>query len=223
MKKIICFIVFFQIVNHSFAQKKKKGICFGAQFAMNVPMLKPMTIQKCRLGLPTFSYAASIEKRFTINNSLNFSLEYSLNFARYLRNQNLLQKNNFSSALATKLYKPIFQQVNIFTGVGVNVLFGHNENFNYVMSNPDIINCFPSESTKPNESWTTPKKSRLNPFFLVGFEKTTQIFKKRLIYSLQYNFGFMPILKSTGIDANSINGSGEINTNGFRIGLKYKY
>ena len=61
----------------------------------------------------------------------------------------------------------------------------------------------------------------LNPFFMIGIENSCKIFHKNLIYSIQYNIGFVPY-STMPVQKNNTQGESQY-MHGVNIGLKYKY
>ena len=56
-----------------YAQSQKSHVIVGFQSGVVSPIyLSNLSLKKIKLGLPTFSYAASVEKRFSIHNKLLF-------------------------------------------------------------------------------------------------------------------------------------------------------
>ncbi|MBK7692215.1 MAG: hypothetical protein IPJ31_14290 [Bacteroidetes bacterium] len=81
MKQLLLFLIIFSTATSVSAKKSQMSTLVGFHIG-KVATMNPRNyaIPKYKLGLPVFSYATSIENRFTINYKLNFSLQYSLTY-----------------------------------------------------------------------------------------------------------------------------------------------
>ena len=228
MKKVPLLLLYFFSTLFASAQKSKIATYIGFQAGVVAPIQNNhYAIATYKMGLPSFSYAASIENRFTINYKLNFSLQYSISYF------NIVQKNlekhiadfeakqqiendkksklnaNFS---LNSIYK-INKCVGIIGGIGLARPLN--------LMDHETVNKKLKYTTSPANKYTDKFIPTLNPFFIIGIENSCTVFRKNLIYSIQYNIGFMPN-RSLPIQDNHTNGENKY-MHGVNIGLKYKY
>ena len=73
MKKWIVYLVFIFTSLHVHAQKKKSTTLIGFHVGQGNSTMNPKSnFLKYKIGLPSFSYAASIEQRLQIKNKFSF-------------------------------------------------------------------------------------------------------------------------------------------------------
>lgn len=219
MKTIFYILLFCSISTISLAQKNNCNAIIGFQTGISAPFsTHDFSLPKFKIGLPSFSYAASIEKRFTIKNKLNFSLQYSITFFKILQqNLNVNRIKNEQDKLT---------QHEITNSISLNNIYKLKDNFNFVsgigMSTPLQFQTMNENKNYENITQKNKKFSPiLNPFFMVGIENKCTIFRKSLILSLQYNIGFMPYRNQPMINNASNNENQYIQS--ISIGLKYMY
>ena len=214
MKNFLLLLVACCMAVGLYAQSKKNSTLVGIQSGIVTPIyFSNASIKNIKLGLPTFSYAASIEKRFSIHNKLNFSFQYSLNYTKQNRlkmeetNYYLKNKSNVSTGINLNTIYEAGKQTSVYAGVGIT----------------KAVSGYFSE----NQSGGSRAKSKtfgvhdFNPSLILGIENNTRIFNRNLFYSLQYNIGFYPFSKNVRTE------NGESNspscTQGLHFGIKYKY
>lgn len=219
MKNYTLILLCLLLGSATFAQKGKNNTFIGFQTGVVAPLsFGDYSVSKYKIGLPSFSYSASIENRFTINNKLNFSLQYSLTYF------NIMQKNQEYGCFNT----PSNGQNDEFAAsINLNTIYKFKRDAGIIggvcISNP-INQTNAGENTTYSETpvaASTKKTPVFNPFFIIGLENSTKLFHKSLIYSLQYNIGFMPY-RNLPLQKNS-NASANQYMQGVNIGLKYKY
>lgn len=190
--------------------QKKSSTLIGFQVGnSNIKMTKSFLNYK--IGLPSFSYSSSVEKRLTLNNNLSFSLQYSINyfsFNKRMLNTTLINQKEVSNSINVNTNFKVIKKTSLLAGVGVNKsLYTKNIASLKIEGITNQIN---------ENKFTLTDFNKFNPYFIIGIENGIQLLNKNLYYSLQYNFGFNS-LKSE-IKSNETN-----NNTGFRIGLKYKH
>ncbi|MCC7029721.1 MAG: hypothetical protein IT257_05390 [Chitinophagaceae bacterium] len=225
MKKVLVILLYILSVHVVYAQKSSRNMYIGFQAGVLAPVSYSSNgFSKYKVGLPSFSYAASIENRFTLNYRIRFSVQYSITYfdmmAKNLeRNMQESQAkaaeeskraHSFSNNISFNSLYRIKNDFSLTAGVGVAKPIQFMDK-SVCRKNVIQSGCMPPQNNKfvPN----------LNPFFMVGIENTCRIFNKNLIYSIQYNIGFapyrtLPVQKSAAESQY---------THGVNIGLKYKY
>jgi hypothetical protein len=212
MKKWIVYLIFILVSGIANAQKKGSTTLIGFQVGMdNSKFNARPNFSKYKIGLPSFSYATSIEQRLKIRNKLSFSLQYSVNyfsFSKRMLNSTILHKKEITNSIGINSNFQLAQKTFITTGLGVEKSF--------FVQNKSSIKADQSSLNTTENKFTIKDFNHFNPYFLIGIENGIQLLNKNLYYSLQYNLGFNS-LKSPN-NSNETNSSNE-----FRIGLKYKY
>lgn len=212
MKKWIVYLVFIFTSLHVHAQKKKSTTLIGFHVGQGNSTMNPKSnFLKYKIGLPSFSYAASIEQRLQIKNKFSFSLQYSVHYfslSKRMLNSVILNKKGISNSIGIHSNFQVTKKTVINAGFGVN---------KSIYSQNKSMGTSYESSTRINENkFTIQDFNQFNPYFLIGIENGIQLLSKNLYYSLQYNFGFNSLqLQKNPNDASSLNE--------FRIGLKYKY
>lgn len=218
MKKCILYILlFFIIISDSYAQKNQiSTIRFGIHTGIYMPLVyKTYSSPKLKLGLPSFSYTASVENKLSLNNQLNFTLQYSLTFFSLLQQKlNSIQTQikqapevKTISSFQSNVGYYIKKDVTLIAGIGLNLPMRFEQ-----FSNQSELKLYSETNTNQENKYT----SHLSPYFICGIEKDCKLFKNQLSYSIQYQLGFVP---NRNIQANN-------NFTPFQaitIGLKYKY
>ncbi len=215
MKYFLLFLLTCVMAVGLYAQSKKGVTLVGVQTGINSPLtLSNSSIKNIKIGLPSFSYSASVERRFSIHNKLNFSLRYSMNFVKQNRikaqeTTNYLNRTSPSigSSLDIHTIYQVTQRTSLSAGIGMN----------------NALKNFIDKSDKPNSKLksNTFGLNDLNPSLILGIENSTKLFNKNLYYSLQYNFGFSPSIRNLRTEFNETTPSNY--TQGLYFGLKYKY
>ena len=225
MKRVTLILLCCLCVHLVCAQKDGKKMFIGFQTGISAPLsYNPYGISKYKIGLPSFSYSASIENRFTLNYKIQFSLQYSISYFNMM--QKNLQKNimaieaknaeesrkakEFSSGISLNTLYRVKNDLSIVGGVGIN------KPFSFTDKNVCRKNVFSAECQPGNSNKFVPV---LNPFFMIGIENSCKIFNKNVTYSIQYNIGFTPYRTAP---AQKIPGESQY-MHGVNIGLKYKY
>ena len=187
MKKI-WIVLLIGIAFPSMAQHKKKNTLIGFQIGVQNPPSLPssISIPTFKLGIPSFSYAASIENRFTIRNQLSFSLQYALNY--YQLNQQLLplrfKQQYIAISTDAVVSMGVSKKSSVLIGGGISQpVYTKTANFQTAE-----LGVYKSEST-----FSIANLYYLQTHMIIGIENRTKLFNKNLYYSLQYNFGFMPL------------------------------
>lgn len=212
MKNLIVCLLLICLSCNVHAQKKSSSTLIGFQVgAVNSKLNSSSTFPKYKIGLPSFSYSSSIEKRLKIQNKLSFSLQYSVNyfsFNKRMLNSTLVNKKEISNSIGLNSNFNIAKKTVLSAGIGLNKpIFTQNKYA--VKSESDYKNI-------TENKFTIQDFNNFNPYFLIGIENGIQLLNKNLFYSLQYNFGFNSLKSETiSTEKNS--------SNEFRIGLKYKY
>lgn len=228
MKKAALILLCCFFANMISAQKSKKNTYIGFQAGVMAPFTyNNYSISKYKIGLPSFSYTASIENRFTINYKLHFSLQYSLSFFSHMQKKledNIIKnesqskpentpKSEFNSGINLNTMYNIKNNVNVYGGIGVTKpinLMDKNIGKNKEVCRAPSTNC--------NSNKFIPV---LNPFFVIGIENSCNIFRRNLIYSIQYNIGFMPY-RNLPLQKNAPQAEKQY-MQGVNIGVKYQY
>ena len=227
MKKLLLFLFMFFAVVSVTAKKNQMSTLVGFHIG-KVASMNPRnySIPKYKLGLPVFSYATSIENRFTINYKLNFSLQYSLTYFHNVQ-QNLHRKMP-SSEERLDLNKGTESQIS--TGISFNSNYKVGKKFGVVaglgLAKPFRFDNLNLDSKKIKlQDYPSNCSNKftpvLSPFLIIGIENNCNIFRKNLIYSIQYNLGFMPG-RNLPMSVQSPQNESEY-SHGIQIGLKYKY
>jgi hypothetical protein len=219
MRKLNCFILLIVLSCSAGAQSRKMQRSFGFQTQIMVPIKQ--NLPRITLGIPSFSYGASLERRFTLHNKLKFSYNYSLNYLRF-------QTPKTEVPTLTKVKLP---QSELTAGIGVNAIYQFRKQsciltgFNF---NKPVFSCFKvnTQSEDPTQpvirqterKFTLQDLNRWNASFVIGIERSMQLFKKELAYSLQYHFGFRP-----EDQFNEKLGNPLMFQHGIQIGIKYNY
>lgn len=214
MKNLILLLIACGIGAGLYAQSKQSSTLIGFQSGISSPFyVSNASIKNVKIGLPTFSYAASIEKRFSIHTKLNFSFQYSLNYYRLNREKAIettyYLKNN-SAALSSNVninsYYSITKRSAVFAGVGID----------------QAVSSYFSKGS--SSGYSTKSKTfglkDFNPNLVLGIENNLKFFNTNLYYSLQYNIGFFPFSRSIRTETNE---AAPQYFQGVRLGLKYKY
>lgn len=210
MKNLLLVLVACFLAAGLYAQSTKNCTLIGVQGGVITPVyFSNASIKNIKLGLPTFSYAASVEKRFSIHNKLNFSFQYSLNYTK--QNQLKMEETNYylqnrgriSSTVSLNTFYQVGPQTSVYAGVGMTKA---------------VSGYFTSAQKAKGNTFST---ADFNPSLILGIENSMRLFNKNLYYSLQYNLGFYPFSKyiRTGSDMNSSPSC----TQGLHLGIKYKY
>jgi|694.fasta_scaffold34730_3 hypothetical protein len=210
--KILSFLaVFLLTCTVILAKQKKKSTYVGVSMTYNPnAVITKTSLNQLSIGMPTFSYGASLEKRICIKNKLNFSLQYSLNYARMDTRNHVFQKQHkFSHSLSLQQFKPLTNKMNAFMGLGLNMNTPNYTQLSY-------SGCFNQQNKFDNAH------TKFDPYAIIGIEKKVALFNKELIYSLQYNLGFLPLIQQRNSTETRLH-LHDPNTNGFRVGLKYRY
>lgn len=224
MKKVTLVLLYFLSVHLIYAQKSNTKTFIGFQTGVIAPvMYNSYAISKYKIGLPSFSYSASIENRFTLNYKLNFSLQYSISFFNIM--QKNLEKNISESAARiadeNKKANEVTSNINFNTiyrinkDLGVVGGVGIAKPFDFMDKNSCRKNSLKTDCNPQGNNKFIPT---LNPFFIIGIENSCTIFRKNLIYSIQYNIGFVPYRTLPMQKSNE-----SPYMHGVNIGLKYKY
>ncbi len=201
------------------AQQSNSSLLIGSQ--VGISRLAPMKtrIPTFKLGVQSFSYSTSLENRLSIRKKLNFSLQYSLNYTHFRSVPSLSAKTPSKNVLSTSVSASSVYQIKsdlcVVTGVGIQKPFCLKPNSS---QQKEILNTLLSK--KADTRYSIKNLHQITPYFIIGFENSTKLFNKNLIYSLQYNVGFMPS-KYRVIEEGST--ENESNQGGVQIGLKYKY
>jgi hypothetical protein len=193
-----------------YAQSKQHATLIGFRYGVVSPVyLSSASVRNIKLGIPTFSYAASIERRFSLHNKLNFSFQYSLNYyktgqIKTMPAEQAVQSRptGISNEINLSVFYPINERkhLSVYSGVGVS----------------QAVSTYFSDKMKP--------KSRnfglndVNPSLILGMENSIRLFNKNLYYSLQYNIGFFPFSRAISTE----NDRPALQQN-LQFGLKYKY
>jgi hypothetical protein len=219
MRKLNCFILLIVLSCSAGAQSRKMQRSFGFQTQIMVPIKQ--NLPRITLGIPSFSYGASLERRFTLHNKLKFSYNYSLNYFRFQTPKNEVPT-------LTKMKLP---QSELSAGIGVNAIYQFRKQSciltGFTMNKP-VYTCFKvntlnEDPTQPvfrqtERKFTLQDLNRWNATFMIGIERSMQLFKKELAYSLQYHFGFRP-----EDQFNEKVGNPLMFQHGIQIGIKYNY
>lgn len=227
MKKRIILLLLFFSVNEIHAQKNNVKTYVGFQTGIVAPIQRAnYSIPKYKIGLPSFSYAASIENRFTLNYKLNFSLQYSISYFNVMR-RNLENNIVESSARIAENNK---RAQEFATNINLNAVYsvkkdicvigglGLTRPLNFMDKNTDKKNVnFCNNSCEKSNKYSP----ALSPFFMIGIENSCTLFRRNLIYSVQYNIGFLPS-KALPIQESTPSSTNQY-MHGVNIGLKYKY
>ena len=228
MKKLLFILLYFFSVCTMTAKKNQMSTLIGFHVGSTAP-INPRNygIPKYKMGLPVFSYATSIENRLTINYKLNFSLQYSLTYFHTV--QRNIQQKMAADAEILDLEKKKVNQVS--TGISFNSNYLVSKNFGLVagfwVSKPLQFSNFSSDTKKikmldfPSKQCPEKFSATLSPFLMIGIENSCNLFRKNLIYSIQYNLGFMPN-RYLPIRVQSTQPESQY-SHGIQIGLKYKY
>lgn len=228
MKKITLLLLYFFFAQLVLAQKGQTRTMIGFQTGIVAPFtINNYSIPKYKIGLPSFSYSASIEKRFTLNYKLSFSLQYSLSYF-YLMQKNLEKAmiknesklnpekeniNHFASNMSFNTIYKVKNDFGIVGGVGVSKPMNFMDKS---VCRKD--NFYNNPECRMNNNKYIPA---LNPFLIIGIENSCTIFRKNLIYSIQYNIGFLPY-RNMPLQNNTSPAETQY-MHGVNIGLKYKY
>jgi hypothetical protein len=225
MKKVTLILLYILSVHFVYAQKGSKSTYIGFQAGVQAPVSSSnYGFSKYKIGLRSFSYAASIENRFTLNYRIKFSMQYSITYFNMLAKnleKNVLEsqakateenkKNNaFSTNISFNTLYRIKNDLHVTAGAGVS------KPIQFMDKSVCRKNSLQAEcgGTQSNKFIPT-----LNPFFIIGIENSCRIFNKNLVYSIQYNIGFAPYrtlpLQKASAESQY--------THGVNIGLKYKY
>jgi hypothetical protein len=219
MKNLFALLILLLVACNTQAKGKNNATFVGFNKTMIMPIQHgKSSIQTIKLGLPSFSYSTSLEQRFSLNNKLKFSLQYSLTYF------------NLNIPPSEKSNTP-FKMRDFSAGVGANAIYQFRKDACVITGftiNKPVYSCFktstPTES--PNQKIMIEQKrfelqnsNNWNPYFTVGFEKQFTLFKRDMRYSIQYNFGFMPY-RNQYFQQNP--SQKETYIQGISIGVKYK-
>lgn len=214
--------LFIVLITHFFAteaKSKNKDIFLNINQTsfVNFGFHQP-NLQKSKIGLPSFSYASSLEQRFTLKNKLKFSLQYSLVY--FHLNMNKLQQ---TIAQNTKVKE-------LSAGVGIQAILQFRKDACVVTGfnlNKPIYSCFKTNlpSEVPNKSISSTQQrfsvqdlNSWNPMFNIGFEKKFNLFNRNLHYTFQYQFGY----RFNKYNPNLVSKDHSNYLHGISVGLKYK-
>lgn len=219
MKKIFFSILFLCVACTTQARRKPVETLIGFNQTIYSPF-KPTLSRPgpSRLGLPSFSYASSIEQRFSLHHKLSFSLQYAL--AYFQLNMDQLQKTLAKTARVNE----------VSAGVGMNAIYQFRKEACVITGfnlNKPVYSCFRTDLKSEVPGQQVPSNQRQfefsdirswNASLHVGFEKQFTLFNRNLRYSLQYQLGIFPGRELPY-------GAGHLNRSyqqGISIGLKYK-
>jgi hypothetical protein len=219
MKKLIYTLVFCSLAFVAEAKKRQTETWVGFSHTMYAPFKPSVSgLPPVRMGLPSFSYASSVEQRFSLHHKLTFSLQYAL--AYFNLNMNQLQETLAKNAHVKE----------VSAGVGMNAIYQFRKEACVITGftlNKPVYSCFRGDvkSEVPGQT-TTLTQQRFdirdirswNPSFHIGFEKQFSLFNRNLRYSLQYQIGFIPGRELPY-------GAGQLQRGymqGITLGLKYK-
>ena len=199
------------------AKSKKTTSFFGFQLGYQVPKYSASCHQPRKLGIPSFSYAASLEQKFSSKRRLSFSTQYALRYSRQIQ----YTPNN----IANKSSEPS-SQLNIGVQVQTNLAVTKKTNlFGGIGVQQPIVQTWNTTNTKTitfgDEKYIAPKKPsyldayQAQPYFLIGVENSIKLFNRSLYYSIQYNIGFFPFRQNNYTITPST-------VSGVQIGIKYK-
>ncbi|MEZ5047224.1 MAG: hypothetical protein R2831_09560 [Chitinophagaceae bacterium] len=186
----------------SFAQNKYKPVTLvGAQSQFMMP-IKKSNQTRFKMGIPSFSYGASVENRFSLHTHLNFSFLYSLNYFHFLPNTSQ-SSQQVQGSVGFQAYKNICSKSAFYSGMQL---------------------CMPiydvgKRSLMLNKAAVKNNKILLNPSVSLGIERTIELSHKSLFYYFQYNIGFNP-QQFTNTESADQQAS---YYQGLQIGVKYKY
>ncbi len=218
MKNFLLLLLVSAIAGGLFAQNKKRSTLIGFQVGTVIPVYTNTTSStSLNIGLPAFSYAASIEKRFSLHTKLNFSFEYSLHYYKL---------NQIKAKETTDFLK--MNSGNLSSGIKLNSLYQLNKR-NSVVLGVGVDKSWTNASLNPKSTETTLGThknkmfdiSQFKPSLLIGIEKSTKLLNSHLYYTLQYNIGFFPF--KTSMSAVSDAAVAPSYLQGIHIGLKYRY
>ena len=220
MQKAILFTLLVLYSWQGISQRSKSSNYFGIQSTYTRTAYQP--IRKLKLGFTSFSYGASLERRFSLRNQLKFSYNYALNYLRF----NVAQPTNSPS-----LTKRTFPGSELSAGIGVNAIYQFRKQSCVITGfsmNKPVYTCFKVEGISEDPSkpivrsqetkFTLSDLNRWNAYFMIGLEQSMKLFKRELVYSLQYHLGFQPDFYFGGGQRPDL-----MMTHGIQVGLKYKY
>lgn len=220
MHKAVLFTILVLWSWQGISQRNTSSTYFGIQSTLTRTAYQP--IPKHKLGFTSFSYGASLERRFSLRNQLKFSYNYALNYLRF----SPPQPTNSPS-----LTKRTFPGSELSAGIGVNAIYQFRKQSCVITGfsmNKPIYTCFkvdgisedPSKPIIRNQEtkFTLSDLNRWNAYFMIGLEQSMKLFKRELVYSLQYHFGFQPDTYFGGVQRSEL-----IMTHGIQVGLKYNY
>jgi hypothetical protein len=178
-----------------------------------------------KLGLPSFSFAASIGRKMSIKKNLTFSYQFGIIESRIKNsiNQNRLKEttfSNISASAATKIELNINKNNSVFAGIQFNKSIVDFISNKYV--NPGDL---PTAKAKANSDFNTVNLSDMKQYssnVMLGFTHTLQTFHNRLSFSIQYNLGFAPY-QNINLPINQPANTSQKLYHGVQIGLIYKY
>ncbi len=213
MRHALLFLLTTILAGGLYAQSKKPVTLVGFSTGFVSPIyLSNTSLRNIKIGLPTFSYAASVEKRFSLHQKLNFSFQYSLNYFRPQKpispeSKQISQSSsgNLSTGINLAVFYPINQPttLSVYSGVGVS----------------QAISSYFSDRMNNSNKMFGPKD--FNTSLLLGIENSILLFNRNLYYSLQYNIGFFPYSHSIQTETNKANSPAMFQN--VQFGLKYKY
>lgn len=201
LQRFVIFIFLFFISN-TFRAQSQTHYFVSMQMQSSVS-----SFSQIKIGLPSFSMRSGIEKKFTITPNFHFTTQYALNYFAF-QNSQLQHTLNKYPAMQQQVQltavKPIRKKSVAYAGLGIeHSVFIQQK---YSNSNKSI------QSTKEtNNHFSANDFKKINPYFLMGIENSLSLLNIQLYYTLQYNIGFQK------------HATYQHNSNGFSVGLKYKY
>jgi hypothetical protein len=215
MKKIIHFLLLFCISCNLQAKDNAMNTFIGFNQSYHTQYFGSKSHPSVKLGFNSFSFSSGLEHRFSINNKLKFSLQYSLAYFNF-NLQSL--KNTIAKQAKIKEFS---------AGLGVNAIYQFRKDACVITGfnlNKPIYTCFKTSSPSelPNGQQVSTQKdfdlqniNSWSPTVSIGIEKQIKLFNKDIRYSLQYNLGSMPYIAQFDLQSARY-------IQGISFGLKYK-
>lgn len=215
MKNVLFIFTLSLLAFAAHAKLKKQHVVASFQLKVNsISYASPSEGRSnLKLGLPTFSYQAGLEHKFSIHKKLNFSLQYAMHYS--MLNQMRANEINYyiknkDKALGLNLQfnanRKVGKQNSVKAGLGVN----------QSILQPEFE--FQNKEVSQQKIKTIPA-SGFNPYLMIGIERNMKWFNKQLYYSIEYNLGFFPLTQKMQVFAPS---GYNLFNQGLVIGLKYK-